>query len=246
MGKWKKTAAGFMFSGILFVGMFVGFYNFALHENMDYWVKNKIVITRVNTGEKVAALTFDDGPDPGITDKILKSLKKHNAQATFFVMGNKAEAHPKLLQQMVEDGHEVGNHSYSHKAFNNMSGEMIRHEIEHTNNIIHKITAQKPILFRPPGGYLSYELVKICDQEKVKIAYWSWETDSKDWKGKSAKSIADHIIKHIVPGQIILLHDGGSNGLATAQAVDLLLTDLTKQGYRFVTMSKLMKLEKKE
>lgn len=244
LDRWKKRTAGLMFSGILFISLFIGFYNFAVHENMDYWVKNKIVITRVKTSEKVAALTFDDGPDPGNTDIVLKTLKKHNAKATFFVMGNKAEAHPELLQQMIEDGHEIGNHSYSHKAFNNMKKDMIRQEISHTNGIIYKITAQKPIWFRPPGGYLSYELIKITDQEKVKIAYWSWETDSKDWKGSSSQSIANHICKHISPGQIIILHDGCTNGLKTAKAVDLMLTDLSKQGYRFVTMSELMKLEK--
>ncbi len=246
MGIMRKKTAGFMFSGILLIGLFIGFYNFALHENMNYWVKNKMVITRVRTSDKVVALTFDDGPDPGKTDAVLQNLSKYHARATFFVMGNKAEAHPALLQKIVNNGHEIGNHSYSHKAFNTMNGSMLRNEISRTNDIIYKITGQKPVLFRPPGGYLSNELIRITEQEKVKIAYWSWETDSKDWRnGNSAQHIAGHIGSHIAPGQIIILHDGCQNSMETAQAVDLLLSELHKQGYRFVTMSELINLENK-
>ncbi len=240
----RKTAA-FMFSSIFLIALFVGFYSYAVHSNMDFWVKNKLIITRVKTFDKVVALTFDDGPDPGRTDAVLQSLAKHHAKATFFVMGNKAEAHPKLLAKIVGGGHEVGNHSYSHKDFNHMSGDTIRGEIRHTNDIIFKLTAQRPILFRPPGGYLSNELIGICQEEKVVVAYWSWETDSKDWRnGNSSQYISQHICKHIAPGQVIILHDGCANSMETARAVELLLQELSKQGYRFVTMSELIKLEK--
>lgn len=242
----RKIRFGFMFSGILFVGLFFGFYNFALHENMDYWVRNHLVITRVNTQEKVVALTFDDGPDPQTTAAVLKSLEKHNVRATFFVVGSRAEKQPDMLKKMAQAGHEVSNHSYSHKSFNRKSGDEIRQEIKSTNQLIYKLTGQKSVLFRPPGGYLSNELIRLTQQEKVIIAYWSWETDSKDWKdGRSAGSISSHICQHIAPGQIIILHDGCSNSLQTAKAVDLLLTELKKQGYKFVTMSELMKMEKK-
>lgn len=235
-----------MFSGILFVGLFIGFYNFALHANMNYWVKNHLVITRVNTDEKVVALTFDDGPDAKTTAAVLNSLDKHHVKATFFVVGSRAKGQAKLLKKMAQDGHEISNHSYSHKSFNNKSGAEIRNEIRMTNALIYKTTGQKPILFRPPGGYLSNELIRISQEEKIKVAYWSWQTDSKDWKnGRSASQISSHICSHIAPGQIIILHDGCSNSMATAQAVDSLLTELQKQGYRFVTMSALMDLEKK-
>lgn len=246
MANRKKVTFGFMFSGILFVGLFIGFYNFALHVNMDYWVKNHLVITRVNTKDKVAALTFDDGPETDKTAAVLKSLAKHKARATFFVVGCKAEAQSDLLKKMVKDGHELGNHSYSHKDFNRMSGAEIRTEISSTSNLLNKITGKKPVLFRPPGGYLSNELIRISQAEKVKIAYWSWETDSKDWKdGRSSNAIAKHLCSHIAPGQIIILHDGCRNSMATAQAVDLMLAELSKQGYRFVTMTELINLENK-
>lgn len=235
-----------MFSGILFIGLFIGFYNFALHENMDYWVKNHLVITRVSTQEKVAALTFDDGPDPQTTAAVLQSLEKHKVKATFFVVGNRAEKHPALVKRIAQAGHEVSNHSYSHESFNRKSDEEIRREITSTNALIRKLTGQNPILFRPPGGYLSNKLIEITQEEKVKVAYWSWETDSKDWKdGRSAASISSHICRHIAPGQIIILHDGCSNSIQTAKAVDLLLAELKKEGYQFVTMSELLKMEKK-
>lgn len=246
MYRHRKIRFGFMFSGILFIGLFFGFYNFALHENMDYWVKNHLVITRIKTQEKVVALTFDDGPNPQTTSAVLKSLEKHQVRATFFVVGSLAEKQPALIKKMAKAGHEVSNHSYSHKNFNRKSDEEISKEITSTNLLIHKLTGQKPVLFRPPGGYLSNKLIEIAQKEKVKIAYWSWETDSKDWKGgRSADSISSHICQHIAPGQIIILHDGCSNSLQTAKAVDLLLTELKKQGYKFVTMSELINMEKK-
>jgi len=235
-----------MFSSIIFVGLFIGFYNFALHANMDYWVKNHLVITRINTKDKVAALTFDDGPDAKSTSAVLDSLARHNVRATFFVVGCKMETQTDLLKKMALAGHEVANHSYSHKDFNRMSGDEIRNEIRNTNKLIHKITGQKPVLFRPPGGYLSNELIRITREEHVKVAYWSWETDSKDWKnGRSATAIADYICNHIAPGQIIILHDGCTNSMTTAAAIDLMLPELINQGYRFVTMTELINMENK-
>ena len=189
----KKVGYGFMFTGILLVGLLVGFYKFALHSNMDYWVKNHLVITRINTTDKVVALTFDDGPDPATTPAVLESLAKNNVHATFFVVGQRAEKYPALLKKTSKAGHEIGNHSYSHKDFNRVNGAEIRSEITRTNDIINKITGQKTFLFRPPGGYLSNEMIRITQEEKVKVkvAYWSWETDSKDWRSNSSEYIAN-------------------------------------------------------
>ena len=241
----KKIGYGFMFTGILLIGLLVGFYKVALHSNMDYWVKNHLVITRIKTSEKVVALTFDDGPDPAGTTAVLESLAKNDVLATFFVMGHRAESYPALLKNIYSAGHELGNHSYSHKDFNRINCQQIRNEITHTNEIIYKITGQKAVLFRPPGGYLSNEMIRITQEEKVKVAYWSWETDSKDWRSNSSEHIASYVSSHIAPGQIIILHDGGKNGLITARAVDLIIGELNKKGYRFVTMGELMNLENK-
>ena len=116
--------------------------------------------------------------------------------------------------------------------------------MERTNAIITQTTGQTPVLFRPPGGYLSDRLVDFVNKYPMTIAYWTWQQDPKDWQaGKKGEAIARHIVSNIEPGQIIILHDGANNALETAKGVDLLLTQLTADGYRFVTMSELIQLE---
>lgn len=242
----RKKNIGFFFTGLFFLFLSFGIYNFALHPNMYKWKKEKIVITDVKTDEKAVSLTFDDGPDSRNTALLLDTLKKHSTRATFFVTGINAEKNPFLLQRMRHEGHEIGNHSYSHADFNYKSTEFILDEIVKTNDIIFRITGQRPTLFRPPGGYLSYDMVDLVRKENLTIAYWTYQQDSKDWRGIKASQIANHIIRNIKPGQIIILHDGGPNGMETVKAVDMLIPELTKQGYRFLTVSELIKLENKE
>ncbi|PKM77107.1 MAG: polysaccharide deacetylase [Firmicutes bacterium HGW-Firmicutes-15] len=248
----KKRTLGFMGTGLFLLclsfGTF-GTFNVALHPNMNKWKQEKLVITMVKTSQKAVALTFDDGPDPEKTPVFLDSLEKYNAHATFFVIGNRAEKQPQILQDMAKRGHEIANHSYSHSysRFSSNQTAIFKEEIDTAAALIEKITSQKPVLFRPPGGYLSDNLVNLIKDEQLTVAYWTWQQDSKDWKvGTSGTTIANHIINNIKPGQIILLHDGASNGLETAKAVDILLDKLTKEGYQFVTMSELIKLENKE
>lgn len=241
----KKRTLGFMGAGIFLLCLSIGTFNVASHPNMNKWKQEKVVITMVKTSHKAVALTFDDGPDPEKTPAVLDSLRKYNAHASFFVVGNRVEKQPQILQKMAAEGHEIANHSYSHSysAFSSNKPEIFKEEIDKTALLIEKITSQKPVLFRPPGGYLSDNLVNLIKNEHLTIAYWTWQQDSKDWKvGTSGTAIANHIIKNIQPGQIILLHDGASNGLETARAVDILLDKLTQEGYQFVTMSELIKL----
>jgi peptidoglycan/xylan/chitin deacetylase (PgdA/CDA1 family) len=245
----KKKFLGLTFTSLFILGISFGTYNIATHVNMNKWKQEKLVITVVQTSQKAVTLTFDDGPDPERTPAVLDSLRKHNVHATFFVVGNRAEKEPQLLQKMAEQGHEIANHSYSHNysVFRSDKTEIFKEEIDKTSTLIEEITSQKPVLFRPPGGYLSNNLVNLIKHEQLTIAYWTWQQDSKDWKvGTSANTIANHIIKNIQPGQIILLHDGASNGLETAEAVDILLDKLIKEGYRFLTMSELIKLGNEE
>jgi peptidoglycan/xylan/chitin deacetylase (PgdA/CDA1 family) len=213
---------------------------------MEGWKKDKLVITMVQTKQKAVALTFDDGPDPEKTPAVLESLAKHQAKGTFFVVGNLAEKYPDLMKKIADQGHELANHRYSHsyERFSKNETAIFAEEIEATNKIISQYSNQKSIVFRPPGGYLSDNLVNFTGQNGIKIAYWTWQQDSKDWKvGRSSTEIASLIVKHIAPGQIIVLHDGANNGMQTARAVDLLATELVKEGYRFVTVSELLQLE---
>jgi len=243
----KKRTLGFIFTGIVLLGF--GTFNIALHPNMNQWKQEKLVITMVKTSQKAVSLTFDDGPDPERTPAVLASLQKHNVHATFFVVGYRAEKYPELLKQIAAQGHEIANHSYSHSYanFKLNKTEIFKEEIDKTDAIIQHLTSQTSVLFRPPGGYLSDNLVLYTKQQQLPIAYWTWQQDSKDWKvGNSGTAIANYIIKNIQPGQIILLHDGAENGLQTAAAVDILLTKLCAEGYQFVSMSELIKLGDKE
>ncbi len=243
----KKRTLGVIFTGIFLFG--IGSYRLALHPNMNQWKAEKKVITSVQTKQKVVALTFDDGPDAQTTPAVLESLASHDVKATFFVVGYRAEKLPKLLRTMADQGHEIANHSYSHNysQFKKNEVEIFRSEIERTNTLINQATGQIPSLFRPPGGYLSDQMVAFVTSYPMTIAYWTWQQDSKDWRvGTKGESIANHIVSHIQPGQIIILHDGAGNGLETARAVDLLLTRLTADGYRFVTMSQLIQIGNSE
>lgn len=220
-------------------------YTLAIHPNMTNWEKERVLVRNVQVGENVVALTFDDGPDSVNTPFLLDVLKKHQAHATFFVVGNRMEKLPQLIVRISSEGHELGNHSYSHADFNHLDKNAIQNEIRQTNRLIHEISGQTPRYFRPPGGYLSYEMMELTVNEGMVVGYWTYQQDSKDWrKGKTAKNIADHVINNIRPGQILIFHDGASNGMVTAQAVDMIITGLRQQGYRFVSLGELISLEK--
>lgn len=237
----KRRLRALMFMTLFLGGISYGSFTLALHPNLSVWEKDGNLIRSVTVREKVVALTFDDGPDPLRTPVLLDILRMHQTQATFFVVGSKAQKHPEIIRRMARDGHEIGNHSYSHRNFNHLNKWQILEEVRRTNQIITELSGQQPDLFRPPGGYLSYEMVDLTVKEGMLVAYWTWQQDSKDWRrGKPAPTIAAHIVEHIRPGQIIILHDAGDNGLQTARAVDIFLADLKQEGYRFVSMGELI------
>lgn len=243
----RKKTLGLLLSSVLFLGFSLGAYKYAAHPNMQNWKDQKLVITDVKTSQKLVSLTFDDGPDPQNTPAVLDVLKKHNTVATFFLIGSRAEKNPALVKRIASEGHEIGNHSMNHTDYNGKNIEFIRNEIKQCNDLIYKICKQRPELYRPPGGYLSYDLIALTQKEKLKIAYWTYQQDSKDWRsGKKPSQIADHIVKHIKPGQIIILHDGSPNGLASAQALDILIPELKSLEYKFITMGELLRMGNKE
>ena len=217
----------------------------AKHPQMDIWQAEGRVVCRFDTGgEKAVALTFDDGPDATATPQIIEALAAHQAHATFFVVGTQLADNPALAGEMVAAGHELGNHSSRHADFNRLVHDAMRADIAAVNEKIAVLTGQPCRWLRPPGGYLSVDLVEnIVPELTLTIGYWSYEQDSRDWQsGRRAEDIAAYVVQHIAPGQIILLHDGGGNGKETARAVTRILDSLAQAGYRFLTLSEMQAL----
>lgn len=187
----------------------------------------------VHTEQKVVALTFDDGPDPAFTEPILAILKRKQVKATFFVIGENAYQNPSLLRRMVKEGHEIGNHSYTH----NYNQNKMTAEMKQTDKVVYEATGMHTHFYRPPGGYASKSLIEAIKNKGYVVALWS--VDSKDWRQPGVNRIINNVLSKISPGAIVLLHDGGGFRSQTVQALGRVIDVLRADGYRFVTLSEL-------
>ncbi|MDS3859851.1 polysaccharide deacetylase family protein [Thermosynechococcaceae cyanobacterium BACA0444] len=190
---------------------------------------------------KVVALTFDDGPDRRQTLQVLSILKAHKAKATFFVIGRSVQKYPNIAAKIVEEGHIIANHSWSHR-YQQFSPQEAAREFQRTDQIIHEVTGVKNYWFRPPGGRLNNGLVEYAKTQKLPIIMWS--VDPRDWQpGRSATQIKASVLQQTRPGSIVLLHDGGGPRQGMIQVLPGVLTALKKQGYQFVTVPQLLRLK---
>lgn len=185
-------------------------------------------------GEKRIALTFDDGPDPVITPKVLAELRAHGVKATFFVLGERVRLHPEILQAIVADGHEIGNHTYSHRHLSRVSNEEIEDEIVRTQVLIKAATGVNPILFRPPYGTLRPDSRTVL--AKLNLTSILWSVDPKDWSIREEGKMYDDLIAHVHNGSIVLCHDIHH---AIVDALPRILDTLLAEGYQFTTVSDL-------
>ncbi len=199
------------------------------------------VYSHAVTNEKLIALTFDDGPHPYRTDEILDILKEFGIKATFFVIGKNAEAYPKKLKRIASEGHEMGNHTYSHLASGKADPEMLTKELEHTEKIIYDITGARPITFRPPTGYCNSVTLKSAAEMNYKIIVWT--VDTRDWAHNSVGNIVDTVKKKAQSGSIILMHDFIAGRSPTPEALRKIIPYLLGEGYEFVTVSELIARE---
>lgn len=193
----------------------------------------------VCTDEKMIALTFDDGPHYKYTDQILDILKKYGVKATFFVVGVNAERYPEKVKRIKKEGHEIGNHTFSHLNLRELDGKEVRLEIAKGESAIKKITGEKPKLLRPPGGAYSDEVIDISSKMGYDVILWSHDT--RDWAHTPFDKIAHSIIEGVKCGDIILFHDFITPDTPTPEALEIIIPKLLKTGYRFVTVSELMK-----
>lgn len=187
------------------------------------------------TKYKYVAFTFDDGPYKPVDDRLMKAFKKVDGQATFFVLGNRVPTYVQTLKELVLNGHQIGNHSYDHFSFIKISSSKLQEQINKTNQIIHEYTSIAPSIVRPPYG-----AVNKAVKSQIEYPLIHWNIDTLDWKSKNAKSIKDIIRRQIKDGSIILMHDLYAS---TAQAIESILPELYKEGYRFVTIDELFKVK---
>lgn len=198
-------------------------------------------VTKGNTTSKVVALTFDDGSDGTNINKILEILKTNNVKATFFVTGTGINHHPTWIRNIANAGHQVGNHSYSHPDFTKISIAAMQSELAKTETAYKNVTGKstKPI-FRAPFGATNATVLKgVGDAGYTHTIQWN--IDTIDWKGLSSTEITNKVVNNIVPGSIVLMHTGaGAPG--TPVALPGMISKLKAKGYKFVTVSELLKL----
>lgn len=208
----------------------------------SYFVCSNIYMKAICKGKeniKSIALSFDDGPDEKVTPEILRVLKEHNAKAVFFVKGENAEKYPEIIQKIVEDGHIIGNHTFSHSsniAF--LNRKKIRNEIEKTNNLISCFTGKPPRFFRPPFGVLNPIIASVA--EKFDMITIGWSIRSFDGGDRSCDMILNSLKAKINAGAIILFHDTNPG---TINVIKEFLDYLAQTDYTVERLDKLINIE---
>jgi peptidoglycan-N-acetylglucosamine deacetylase len=174
------------------------------------------------------ALTFDDGPDI-YTSQVLRVLSAYRVRATFFVMGKKATARPDLIRAEIAAGHLVENHSWDHPHMADLDPGQIQWELAGTQQAIVAAGAPAPTLFRPPFGNTSAQVDARAKALGLRIIRWS--IDTNDWRGRAAGDIAASVLDQVVPGAVVLMHDGVRQSAATVQALPTIIRGLRTRGF---------------
>lgn len=192
------------------------------------------VLATLDPTQKYVALTFDDGPHKDYTPRILDILKKYNAKATFYVLGNRLTYYPDIAKRAYDEGHEIGNHTWSHPNLTRLSKAELIEEVNNTSNEIAKIIGRTPKTIRPPYGAYDNTLKEVASMPLI-----LWSVDTLDWKHKNKERIKQVVQNNVTDGSIILMHDIHQ---ASADALEDVIISLTKKGYHFVTVSELLEL----
>lgn len=193
----------------------------------------------VPTSQPYLALTFDDGPHPTLTPRLLDILKQRNVKATFYVVGTNVRRYPHIMRRMVAEGHEVGNHTENHPHLSRMSPDAVRRELSVTHQAIVSATGIPPRTMRPPYGAITGEQ-KAWIKSEFGYPTIMWSVDPEDWKRPGASVVASRLVSGARPGGILLVHDIHAASIdAMPSAIDQLLA----KGFRFVTVSQLISLE---
>lgn len=196
------------------------------------WLPDRWVLTRGARQGRVLHLTFDDGPHPEHTPALLDLLAAHRVRATFFLIGQQAERHPRTVDRILREGHTLGNHSWSHPQFERLSLTEQRDEIERTDRLLERFDGRSRHDFRPPRGVMPRRMVIDCIRRGRRIAYWSY--DSLDYSRRAARELIASARRHpLRPGEILLLHDDGGLALELLAAM---LPEWTADGFAFAPL----------
>lgn len=203
------------------------------------------VIYHINTHRKIVALTFDDGPNGKYTKEVIDILDKEGVKATFFLIGKNVETYPEIAREIVEHGHAIGNHSYTHQWLLPLEDrKSIMSEVDKAEEAIYNATGESPKIFRPPHGIRSIWLDDVIHKEGYTM--FTWDDMTTDYaQGTAEREIAGKILSRVHPGSIIVLHDGvdlkhGINREHMIEALIVIIKELKKEGYEFVTLDKNM------
>jgi peptidoglycan-N-acetylglucosamine deacetylase len=192
-------------------------------------------------GEKVIALTFDDGPWPETTEKILATLKQEKVKATFYMIGQPLKSFPEIGKKVLADGHVIANHTLHH-WYKKMTPLVAQREIEDTAKIIKEVLNVETAYFRPPGGVLTNGLVAYAQKQNQSVNMWSVDSEDSHPRRPSPEAMLKTILAGATPGGIVLMHDGGGSHDNTAKAVPQIIAKLRAQGYKFVTVPELLEM----
>jgi peptidoglycan/xylan/chitin deacetylase (PgdA/CDA1 family) len=194
----------------------------------------------VNVDGPYIAMTFDDGPSPETTPRLLDILKQRNIKATFFMIGQNAERNPAIVKRILAEGHEIGNHSWTHPQLSKLSDDRVTEEINKTQNAIKDASGYTPVLMRPPYGAITARQ-KDWIEKQFGLSVIIWSVDPFDWKRPGASVIEERILAGARPGAIVLSHDIHKQ---TVDAMPATLDALAAKGFKFVTVSQLIAMNK--
>jgi peptidoglycan/xylan/chitin deacetylase (PgdA/CDA1 family) len=196
----------------------------------------------VNTSRPILALTFDDGPHPQLTPRLLDILRQQGVRATFYVIGRNVETYPEIARRIVAEGHEIANHTWNHPALTKVSAAKLKQEIESTTKVIERVTGRRPTNMRPPYGAINDRVRQsLLQDHKLDVIMWS--VDPLDWKRPGASVVTQRMVQGAKPGAILLAHDIHPG---TIEAMPQTIAQLKAKGYGFATVSQLLALREPE
>jgi len=233
-----RRAAGRLAVVMLISITVVGTGVYRLTKSRDFQLAGEL-ISHVDTDDKLVALTFDDGPVPAHTQETLTILKDHNALATFYLTGADSAKNRSQVKKIVDAGHEIGNHTYTHPRLYFMPRARVVDEIERTDAAIRAAGYEGEITFRPPGcKRLLTTPLYLANTNRTTVT-WDLEPDSVEGVQNDADAITAYVVENVGPGSIILMHVMYDSREPSRRALPQILERLTDQGYRFVTVTEL-------